>query len=199
MTINGWQRRDGGLAHIPEDRIHVGLNLETNLDENLIVSRYKLGQFNRAGFLNRRSMRDFAIDVIKRFSIAAAVPGGGISRLSGGNMQKLILGRALSVGDQVAAGAPPVLIVANQPTWGLDVGAVAGIHGKLLAAAGHGAAILIISEDLDEIFAIADRVAVMYKGALGAVRPVEQWTLAAIGLAMAGNPAGETLEASDAA
>ncbi|MBL8157570.1 MAG: ATP-binding cassette domain-containing protein, partial [Anaerolineae bacterium] len=95
-TLSVRERRERGLAHIPEDRIHVGLNLDTNLDENLIVSRYRLGQFNRAGFLNRRSMRDFAADVIKRFSVAAAVPGGGISRLSGGNMQKIVIGRELA-------------------------------------------------------------------------------------------------------
>jgi simple sugar transport system ATP-binding protein len=97
-------------------------------------------------------------------------------------MQKLILGRALSVG----AGATPVLIVADQPTWGLDIGAVAYVHRCLLDAAASGAAVLLISEDLDEIFAIADRIGVMYHGRLSPLRPAEGWTLAAIGLAMAG-------------
>jgi len=107
--------------------------------------------------------------------------------LSGGNMQKLILGRALSgaPGAQGAAAAPR-LIVANQPTWGLDVGAVAYVHQQLLDACAAGSAVLLISEDLDEIFALADRIAVMHHGRLTPARPAAQWTLASIGLAMAG-------------
>ena len=104
--------------------------------------------------------------------------------LSGGNMQKLILGRAL-VGDP-GSDKPPTLIVANQPTWGLDIGAVAYVHQQLLDACAAGAAVLLISEDLDEIFALADRIAVMHDGRLGAARPAADWTLADIGLAMAG-------------
>jgi simple sugar transport system ATP-binding protein len=78
------------------------------------------------------------------------------------------------------------LIVANQPTWGLDIGAVAYVHQQLLDAAAAGSAVLVISEDLDEVFALADRVAVMHQGHLGAALPTAQWTLARIGLAMAG-------------
>lgn len=92
-------------------------------------------------------------------------------------MQKLILGRVLS-------GATPRLIVANQPTWGLDVGAVAYVHQQLLDACAAGAALLLISEDLDEIFALADRIAVMQRGRLGAARATADWSLAEIGLAM---------------
>ena len=102
-------------------------------------------------------------------------------------MQKLILGRALA-GDPQHAG-PPVLIVANQPTWGLDIGAVAYVHRQLLDACAAGAALLLISEDLDEIFALADRIAVMHHGRLTEARPAADWTLAAIGLAMAGSAA----------
>jgi simple sugar transport system ATP-binding protein len=102
--------------------------------------------------------------------------------LSGGNIQKLVLGRALV--------AEPRVIVANQPTWGLDVGAVSYIHSQLLAARARGAAILLISEDLDELFAIADRIVVMFQGVLSEAR--RDWTVAEIGLAMAGSrePAG---------
>jgi ABC-type uncharacterized transport system ATPase subunit len=99
-------------------------------------------------------------------------------------MQKLILGRALA---GTPAAAPP-LIVANQPTWGLDIGAVAYVHQQLLDACAAGAAVLLISEDLDEIFALADRIAVMHHGRLGEPREAgRDWTLAAIGLAMAGS------------
>jgi len=97
--------------------------------------------------------------------------------MSGGNIQKLILGRAL-VNE-------PVVVVASQPTWGLDIGAVSYIHAQLLAARSRGAAIVLISEDLDELFAIADRIAVMFHGRLSEAHAT--WTIAEIGLAMAGS------------
>jgi simple sugar transport system ATP-binding protein len=85
-----------------------------------------------------------------------------------------------------ASAAAPPLIVANQPTWGLDVGAVAYVHQQLLDAAAAGSGVLLISEDLEEVFALADRVAVMHQGRLGEARPAREWNLAGIGLAMAG-------------
>ncbi|MEO7246654.1 MAG: ABC transporter ATP-binding protein, partial [Rubrivivax sp.] len=95
---------------------------------------------------------------------------------------KLVLGRTL-------LGTTPALIVAEQPTWGLDVGAVAFVHQQLLDAAAAGSAVLLVSEDLDEILALADRVAVLHRGRLGAPRPVADWTLAGLGLAMTGSEA----------
>ena len=132
---------------------------------------------------------------MRRFDVRGTESGGldTLTRgLSGGNMQKLILGRALTPGP---GEAPPRLIVANQPTWGLDVGAVAYVHQQLLDACAAGAAVLLISEDLDEIFALADRIAVMHQGHLSEARPRPQWTLASIGLAMAGGE-GATSSAS---
>ena len=105
-----------------------------------------------------------------------------IRSLSGGNIQKFIVGRELR--DK------PTLVIACQPTWGLDIGAVAFVHQQLLAARARGAAVLLISEDLDEIFALADRVAVIHAGRLGPLREAAEWTPEAIGLAMAGS-AGE--------
>ena len=107
-------------------------------------------------------------------------------------MQKLILGRVL-IGDARTSNAP-LLIVANQPTWGLDIGAVAFVHQQLLDACARGAAVLLVSDDLDEIFALADRIAVMHAGRLTAARPTPEWNLSAIGMAMA----GATLEAAHA-
>jgi ABC-type uncharacterized transport system ATPase subunit len=97
-------------------------------------------------------------------------------------MQKLILGRALLAPD----GSTPRLIVAHQPTWGLDVGAVAYVQQQLLAARDAGAAVLLISDDLDEVLALGDRIAVMHAGHLTAARPAPDWTREQIGLAMAG-------------
>ena len=122
---------------------------------------------------------------MQRFDVRGAAAAGvhtTTRALSGGNVQKLILGRVLH-------GASPRLIVANQPTWGLDIGAVAYIHQQLLDACAAGSAVLLISEDLDEIFTIADDIAVMHRGRLGAVRPCAEWTQARIGLEMAGSPA----------
>jgi simple sugar transport system ATP-binding protein len=98
--------------------------------------------------------------------------------LSGGNIQKFILGREL--------GQAPSVIVANQPTWGLDIGAVAFVHDQLLQARDRGAAVLLISEDLEEILAIADRVAVIFNGRLSPARPAREWDATGIGMAMAG-------------
>ena len=105
--------------------------------------------------------------------------------LSGGNMQKLILGRAL-MSPQGAAAATPRLIVAHQPTWGLDIGAVSYVQEQLVAARDAGAAVLLVSDDLDEVMALGDRIAVMHEGRLTGARPHAQWTRESIGLAMAG-------------
>jgi simple sugar transport system ATP-binding protein len=126
------------------------------------------------------------------------VRGGGLGApardLSGGNMQKLILGRALTHPEQSASheGAPktapttPRLIIAHQPTWGLDIGAVAYVQAQLIAARDAGAAVLLISDDLDEVLTLGDRVAVMHGGCLSEARPALDWPREAIGLAMAG-------------
>jgi simple sugar transport system ATP-binding protein len=177
-----------GVARIPEDRHAVGLIGDLPLWENAMAEHY-LTRFSRYGFVRRRAARRFARDVMTRFDVRA---GGGVDTparsLSGGNMQKLILGRVLS--GEAAAGAAPLLIVANQPTWGLDIGAVAFVHQQLLDACARGAAVLLISDDLDEIFALADRVAVMHAGRLTTTRSTGEWDLASIGMAMAGSHAG---------
>jgi general nucleoside transport system ATP-binding protein len=156
--------------------------------ENACLERYADAPFSRAGLVDRRRARDHAATLVRRFDVRGTESGGldTVTRsLSGGNMQKLILGRALAGHPDDAK--PPRLIVANQPTWGLDIGAVAYVHQQLLDACAAGAAVLLISEDLDEILALADRIAVMHQGRLGQARPRADWTLAAIGLAMAGS------------
>jgi general nucleoside transport system ATP-binding protein len=168
-----------GVARIPEDRHAVGVVGDLPLWENAVLERYAQPAFARAGVVRRGAARGFAQSILERFDVR----GGGLDAparaLSGGNMQKLILGRELS-------GGVPKLIVANQPTWGLDIGAVAYVHQQLLDAAAAGAAVVLISEDLDEIFALADRIAVIHHGVLGAPRAAGDWTLGDIGLAMSG-------------
>jgi len=168
-----------GVARVPEDRHAVGVVGDLPLWENAVLERYATPAFARRGVIRRGAARAHAQDLVERFDVR----GGGVDTatraLSGGNMQKLILGRALGHGT-------PRLIVANQPTWGLDIGAVAYVHQQLLDACAAGSALLLISEDLDEIFALADHVAVMHAGVIGTPRRAADWTLAEIGLAMAG-------------
>ena len=177
---------EAGVARIPEDRHAVGSIGELPLWENAIAEHYHT-RFARNGVVRRGPARRFAAEVVEAFDVRAARGVDTPTRtLSGGNMQKLILGRALA-GAKADAEAVPLLIIANQPTWGLDIGAVAFVHQQLLDACARGTAVLLISDDLDEIFALADRVAVMHAGRLTAARPRGDWDLASIGLAMAGS------------
>jgi len=172
------ERRDAGMAHIPEDRMKVGLNLQTNLDENLIISRYNQSEFSKFGFLLGKSINKFAETVVKSFSIAAAKPGEDISMLSGGNLQKVVVGRELS-------GAPS-LIIANQPTRGLDVGRIEFVHKTLIEERDKKAAILLVSVELDEIMSLSDRILVLYRGEIQGELDAKTATEEEIGILMAG-------------
>jgi general nucleoside transport system ATP-binding protein len=166
------------VARIPEDRQYIGSVGELAVWENAVLPRAKDARFSKFGVLKPRVARAYTEDLVRAFDVRLASVDQPIRNLSGGNIQKLILGRELSTA--------PRLIVAAQPTWGLDVGAVAFIHAQLRTAAARGAAILLISEDLDEVFALADRIAVMSKGRLSDARGRSEWTMETIGLAMAG-------------
>ncbi len=173
------------IARIPEDRQHVGVVGDLSVWENAVLPRLEQARFSQLGWIKRDAAREHAALLVKQFDVRLSSIEQPIRRLSGGNMQKLILGRELD-------GAPAVVIAA-QPTWGLDVGAVAFVHGELLAARARGAAIVLISEDLEEVFALADRIAVMCDGVLSAARTTSDWTMQSMGLAMAGNAASSAL------
>jgi general nucleoside transport system ATP-binding protein len=172
------ERRDMGMAHIPEDRMVVGLNLQTTLDENLIVSRYNHSAFSRYGFLLMKTISDFAQKVVNAFSISAARPGEGISMLSGGNLQKVVVGRELS-GD-------PAFIIANQPTRGLDVGSIEFVHKTLIEERDKGAGVLLVSVELDEVMALSDRILVLYRGIIQGELNTATATEEEVGILMAG-------------
>jgi len=176
LDVSG--RRARGVAHIPEDRIHVGLNLQTSLEENALLSRENQPEFNRWGLLIRSAVRRFAASIIDRYSVASATPEGGIVTLSGGNMQKVVVGRELA-GD-------PKLILANQPTRGLDVGSIEFVHKTLIKARDDGAAVLLISVELDEIFSLSDRIVVIYRGQIVGEFAANEATEYQLGLLMAG-------------
>jgi ABC-type uncharacterized transport system ATPase subunit len=172
-----------GVARVPEDRSAVGLVGELPLWENALAERLRTPEFARGGWIRRAAARQQAERVLRAFDVRGAGAGASARALSGGNMQKLILGRAL----MPPPGAPaPRLIVAHQPTWGLDVGAVDFVRGRLLQARDQGAAVLLISDDLDEVLAMGDRIAVMHDGRIVGDLPARAWTREAIGLAMAG-------------
>ncbi|CAM3722426.1 ABC transporter ATP-binding protein [Bordetella tumulicola] len=175
-TPAGWTT--AGVGRIPEDRHHEGVIGDSPLWENAIIEDLDDKRFTRLGVVRAQAGRAYARELSERFDVRAASLEVRTRSLSGGNMQKLILGRTLA--------RQPRLIVADQPTWGLDIGAVAYVREQLLAARERGAGILLVSEDLEEIFALADRIAVMCGGKIIAVKPVGAWTPASVGLAMTG-------------
>ncbi|HET8726302.1 MAG TPA: ABC transporter ATP-binding protein [Alphaproteobacteria bacterium] len=170
-----------GVGRVPEDRHREGAVGEMTVWENLILEDYRGGQMSRAGFLDRAAARDRARRVIEAYDVRCPGPEAPIRLLSGGNMQKLILGRALD--------RKPGFVLANQPTRGLDIGAVTEVHRRLLEARRDGAGVLLISEDLDELLALADRLAVLYRGRLSPLMRTEDVTIRQLGLMMAGQDA----------
>lgn len=180
-----------GVARIPEDRHAVGVVGDLPVWENAVSERLRSRWFAhpwfKAFWVKRRAARQHAQRVAETFDVRGGGPDTPARALSGGNMQKLILGRALlPPQDATGSALAPRLIVAHQPTWGLDIGAVLFVQTQLIAARDAGAAVLLISDDLDEVLALGDRVAVMHDGQLSEARPAEGWTREAIGLAMAG-------------
>ncbi len=196
--ISRWSPHDAlehRIGRIPEDRHAVGMIGDMSITENMISERYGTRRFSRFGVLDWKSARGFAKKIIADYDIKCPSPEVSVRLLSGGNMQKLILGRALD-GD-------PLIILANQPTRGLDVGAVAYVHKKLLEARARGATILLISEDLDEILTLADTIIVMSKGRLSPPSYRGERSVGQLGELMAGHgfadENGADMESSNAA
>jgi simple sugar transport system ATP-binding protein len=167
-----------GVGRIPEDRHASGAVGDMTIWENAVLERVRTPAYSAGGFVRRTAARAFAQRVIERFDVRGGKPDTPVRLLSGGNMQKLILGRNLD--------PTPRLLVAAQPTRGLDEGAVAAVHAEILAARVAGAGVLLISEDLDEVIALADRVQAIVKGRLSPAIPVEEADPRRLGLMMAG-------------
>ncbi|XPV75817.1 MAG: ABC transporter ATP-binding protein [Desulfovibrio sp.] len=168
-----------GIGRVPDDRTGTGLVADMTIMENLATEAYKLPGFSKRGILNFAALASRAKQLIAAFDVRCPNIDTPVRKLSGGNMQKLILARVLS--------SAPSIIMVNQPTWGLDVGATAYVHQQLLDAADRGAGVVLISEDLDELFQVADRIQVMYQGALSDPMPTSEVDRAELGLLMAGN------------
>jgi len=180
-TINGLSPIaivGSGVGRIPEDRHAEGLIVDMLIWENAISESYRSSEFQKAGVIRGGNARNFASGLIREFDIRCPSPNVPTRVLSGGNLQKLVIGRILS--------REPQLIIANQPTRGLDVGAVSFVHEKLIKAKERGAGVLLISEDLDELLALSDTLVVMYDGALSEPIPRDRASVQTLGLMMMG-------------
>ena len=167
-----------GVAYIPEDRMDTGVSPSLSIAENLVLKSHRRAPISTHGVLRHDRILRNARELIKRFAISAPGPDTPARRLSGGNVQKVVLARELS--------SSPEVIVAANPTRGLDVGATEAVRSLLLEAAGHGVGILLISEDLDEILLLADRIAVIYEGRIVGVVNRSTADIQHLGLMMAG-------------
>lgn len=165
---------NAGVGRTPEDR-HEGTIGDLTVAENLALEN--LSDFTKNGFVDQKKVNESALEKIKEFQIKAS-PNDQLRKLSGGNMQKVVLARALA--------RKPKVLIASQPTRGLDVGATEYVRKRLLQEKEQGTAIILVSEDLDEVLALADRIAVMYEGCIKGIVPSAEATPENIGLLMAG-------------
>ncbi|RCW86807.1 ABC transporter ATP-binding protein [Paracoccus lutimaris] len=167
-----------GLGRIPEDRHKTGTIADFTLTENAVLETHVRPPFSRGGWMDWAAAAAHTRDIIEKYDVRCPGPDARIRLLSGGNMQKLILGRVLEAG--------PSVILANQPVRGLDIGAIAYVHGQLLAARDRGAAVILISEDLDEVMQLSDVIHVISEGRLSPPIPRGTASVADLGLWMAG-------------
>jgi len=167
-----------GTAHIPEDRQKDGLVLSYPIYDNLVLNTYYQKPFARGAVLQQEKIIRTSIELIENFDIRTPSPATTAGSLSGGNQQKVIVAREFS--------RPIKLLVASQPTRGLDVGSIEYIHQRLIEKRDSGCAVLLVSTELDEILEMSDRIAVMYRGKILDIVPAEEATKEKIGLLMAG-------------
>jgi simple sugar transport system ATP-binding protein len=168
-----------GLSHVPEDRLHTGLIANMTVSDNLILKGYRHPPLSRLGFLLQRVIARFADRLIREFQIITPSRDTQMKSLSGGNLQKALLAREIST--------KPKVMIAMQPTRGLDVGAIEEVLQLLLELRSLGAAILLVSEELEEITSLSDRIAVIYEGRIMGIMPGEEADVQEIGLMMAGS------------
>jgi len=173
------KRNDAGVSHIPEDRHKHGLVLDDTLENNIVLQKYKEKRFQTLGFINRSAVREYAETIIEQLDVRSGQGPVTMARsMSGGNQQKAIVGREMDRGNP--------LLIAVQPTRGLDVGAIEYIHGELVAQRDAGKAVLLVSLELDEVMNLSDRILVMYEGEIVGELDPKTTTVQELGLYMAG-------------
>ena len=184
--LDAAERRTRGVAYIPEDRGGKGLVNTFSLAENFVLKTRRTSAFSRLGWLLRSAIRRFAAQRIAAFDVRPPNPDATAQSLSGGNQQKVIVARELA--------GEPVVLIANQPTRGVDVGAIEFIHAQLLEQRDRGAAVVLISLELDEIHQLADRIVVMFDGLIVGEVAAEDATDEELGLWMAGRGGDEAAQ-----
>jgi len=167
-----------GLGFIPEDRIHVATIPTFNVWENMILKDHSRYPYSKNGFLLRNKIEGSCSDLVDQFKVKCSELEQQVKNLSGGNIQRIVLGREIS--------RDPILLIAMNPTRGLDIGAIEYVHKRLLEARASGRGVLLISEELDEIMNLADRIAVMYEGEIMDILPASEADYENVGLLMAG-------------
>ena len=182
-------QRGADMSHIPEDRHKHGLILDFTLEDNMVLQRFNEPQFQNHGFIKRDAVRQYAQHLIEQYDVRSGQGPVTVARsMSGGNQQKAIIAREID--------RDKPLIVAVQPTRGLDVGAIEYIHGQLVAERDRGKAVLLVSLELDEVMSLSDRILVVYEGEIVGEFDPKQITVQELGLYMAGakraEKAGET-------
>ena len=176
-ALHPGMRRKLGLHFVPEERLGRGAVPTLGLAHNLLLTRNEVVS-KGIGWIRVRRLQDQAADIIRRFNVKAGGPDAAARSLSGGNLQKFIMGREID--------AKPKLLIVSQPTWGVDVGAAAQIRGEILALRDEGCAVLVVSEELDELFELSDRLHVIAKGRMSPSVPVAEATTEKIGAWMSG-------------
>ncbi|MGC9360321.1 MAG: ABC transporter ATP-binding protein [Anaerolineae bacterium] len=171
-------RTELGVAHIPENRHRYGMVVDDSIRDNLVLDTYYKAPFARFGLRDDQAIAENARRLVDQFSIMAPSIETELGSLSGGNQQRVVVAREL--------GRPIKLLIAAQPTRGLDVGSIEYIHSRIVEQRDSGVAVLLVSAELDEILSLADRIAVMYEGEIIATMPAAEATRERIGLLMAG-------------
>lgn len=180
-------RINSGIAHIPEDRHKRGLVLDYTIEENMVLEVYDKKPFSNKGLLNKKEIKKYAEKIIDEFDVRSGEGAESVARsLSGGNQQKAIIGREIELN--------PELLIAAQPTRGLDVGSIEYIHKRLVEQRDSGKAVLLISLELDEILNVSDRIAIINNGELIGIVNADETNENEVGLMMAGIKGGEKHE-----
>ena len=179
ITHTSIAHRGKNMSHIPEDRHKYGLVLDFTLEQNMVLQRFQEPQFEKAGFINNAAVREYADELIDKFDVRSGQGAVTVARsMSGGNQQKAIIAREID--------RDKPLIVAVQPTRGLDVGAIEYIHSQLVSERDKGKAILLVSLELDEVMSLSDRILVMFEGKIVGEFDPKKITVQELGLYMAG-------------
>ena len=172
-------RNDAGMSHIPEDRHKHGLVLDFTLEQNMVLQNFQKAPFQKWGFIQNNAVRQYANELIEQYDVRSGQGPITVSRsMSGGNQQKAIVAREID--------RDKPLIIAVQPTRGLDVGAIEHIHGELVAQRDAGKAVLLVSLELDEVMNLSDRILVMYEGEIVGELDPKTTSVQELGLYMAG-------------